>query len=205
LLLWRGIQPPGEDELVSHLRIFGGHRFFSDLKLEFDTFIESSKNLRPEYFEEKFSELESIDDPAKRGRYFDYFVGLLFNQLPEVNVYVGREVSTGEVDVFVTCLDVPDWLNRLVGDATLLENKWREEPTSTEAISVFHDKTSWATASCKVCYFISMGGFTSERNIGAKQLMQLKTDPKMVGWTREDVKQMVSKGSPEKLMRGDVM
>lgn len=114
-------------------------------------------------------------------------------------------MSTGEVDVFATCLDVPDWLNRLVGEATLLENKWRGEPTSTEAISVFHDKASWATASCKVCYFVSMGGFTSERKISAEQLIRSKTDPKMVGWTREDVKQMVSEGSPEKVMREDVM
>lgn len=173
--------------------------------MEFDTFIDSSKTLGEEYFEQKFSELEAIDNPAKRGRYFDYFVGLLFNQLTGVKVYVGKEVSTGEVDVFVTCLDAPDWLYRLVGEATLLENKWREKPTSTDAISVFHDKASWATLSCKVCYFVSMNGFTSKRKTSAEQLIRSKTNPKMVGWTRDDILQMVREGSPEQLLRMDVM
>ncbi|WP_424016286.1 hypothetical protein ACOZ4N_01275 (plasmid) [Halorientalis pallida] len=173
--------------------------------MEFETFVDSAKNLRPDYFQEKFSELESIDDSATRGRYFDYFVGLLFNQLPDVDVVIGREVSTGEIDVFVACLDAPDWVHRLVGDATLLENKWRESPTGTDDISVFHDKVSMATASCKVCYFVSMGGFTSERNMGAEQLIQSKSDPKMVGWVREDVEEMVRDGSPEGLLRSHVM
>jgi hypothetical protein len=162
-------------------------------------------NLSPEYFQKKFSELESIDDSATRGRYFDYFIGLLFNQLPDVDVVIGREVATGEIDVFVACLDAPSWLHRLVGDATLLENKWRESPTGTDEISVFHDKVSVATASCKVCYFVSMSGFTSERNMGAEQLIQSKTDPKMVGWDRGDVKEMIREGSPEELLRSDIM
>ncbi|MFC7238916.1 hypothetical protein ACFQS4_11885 [Saliphagus sp. GCM10025317] len=161
--------------------------------------------MNPKYFETKFSELESLDNSATRGRYFDYFVGLLFNQLPGVDVVIGREVATGEVDVFVTCLDAPEWLHRLVGDATLLENKWRGDATGTNDISVFHDKVGMATVSCKVCYFISMGGFTSSRNIGAEQLIQSKRDPKMVGLTREDVEQMVEEGSPESLLRGHVM
>ena len=118
---------------------------------------------------------------------------------------IGREVATGEIDVFVACLDAPSWLHRLVGDATLLENKWRESPTGTDDISVFHDKVSMATASCKVCYFVSMGGFTSERRIGAEQLVQSKTDPKMVGWDREDVEKIVSDGSPEELLRSHMM
>ena len=158
-----------------------------------------------EYFRTKFEELEAIGDSATRGRYFDYFVGLLFNQLSNVDVVIGREMATGEIDVFVACLDAPDWLHRLVGDATLLENKWREKPTGTDDISVFHDKVSMATASCKVCYFVSIGGFTSERNIGAAQLIQSKSDPKMVGWEREDVEEMIREGSPEPLLRSHVM
>lgn len=132
-------------------------------------------------------------------------MGLLFNQLPDVKVWIGREVATGEVDVFVTCLDAPSWLNRLVGEATLLENKWRGDPTGTDEISVFHDKAKMATASCKVCYFISMAGFTSERKIGAEQLIRSKVDPKMVGWTQEHVERMVTEGSPVELMREHVM
>jgi len=173
--------------------------------VEFETFVDSARDLRPDYFQEKFSELESIDDSATRGRYFDYFVGLLFNQLPDVDVVIGREVATGEIDVFVACLDAPDWLHRLVGDATSLENKWRERPTGTDDISVFHDKVAMATISCKVSYFISMGGFTSERNMGAEQLIQSKTDPKMVGWDREDVEEIVREGSPEGLLRSHMM
>ena len=90
-------------------------------------------------------------------------------------------------------------------DATLLENKWRGKPTGTDDISVFHDEVSMATASCKVCYFVSMGGFTSERNMGAEQLMQSKTNPKMVGWEREDVEEMIGGGSPEPLLRSHVI
>lgn len=146
-----------------------------------------------------------VDDPAKRGRYFDYFIGLLFNQLPGVEVYVGKEVSTGEVDVFVSCLDGPDWLHRLVGEATMLENKWRDAPTGTDDISIFHGKANWATASCQVCYFISMAGFTSERKVGAEQMIRSLTEPKMVGWTREEVVRMVGEGSPEDLLRENVM
>lgn len=205
LFLWRGVQSEREDELVGCVRVRGGFRFFSDLKVEFETFVDSARNLSSEYFQEKFAELESIDDSASRGRYFDYFVGLLFNQLPDVEVVIGREVSTGEIDVFVACLDAPSWLHRLVGDATLLENKWQESPTGTNDISVFHDKVSMATASCKVCYFVSMGGFTSERNLGAEQLIQSKTDPKMVGWDREDMEEIVREGTPEGLMRSDMM
>lgn len=122
-----------------------------------------------------------------------------------MEVYVGHEVSTGEVDVFVTCLDVRDWLYRLVGEAILLENKWRQRPAGTDDISIFHDKASWSTATCKVCYFISMAGFTSERNVGSEQFLRLKSDPKMVGWTREDVERMVIDGTPKGLMRDDVM
>lgn len=146
-----------------------------------------------------------MDDSTTRGRYFDYFVGLLFNQLPDVEVVIGREVATGEVDVFVTCLEAPSWLNRLVGEATILENKWREAPTGTDDISVFHSKAEMATATCKICYFISMSGFTSERKIGAEQFIYSRRDPKMVGWTREDVERMVAEGSPVKLMRESVM
>lgn len=205
MLLWRGVQSERENELVGGVRVRGGRQFFSDLKLEFETFVDSATTLSAEYFQTKFEELKNIDDSATRGRYFDYFIGLLFSQLPDVNVVIGREMVTGEIDVFVACLDVPDWLHRLVGDATLLENKWRENPTGTDDISVFHDKVSMATASCKVCYFVSMSGFTSERNMGAEQLVQSKTDPKMVGWGREDVEEMVREGTPESLLRSHVM
>lgn len=107
--------------------------------------------------------------------------------------------------MFVTCLYAPDWLNRLVGEATLVENKWRGEPTGPKDISVFHDKAKMATASCKVCYFISMSGFTSKRKIGAAQLIQSKENPKMVGWTQEDIENMVQDGTPAKVMRNHLM
>lgn len=191
--------------MVGGVRVPGGDRFFSDLKLEFETFIETSKDLQPGYFTEKFSEVEDLEDEATRGRYFDYFVGLLFNQLPDVEVIIGKEVATGEVDVFVICLYAPDWLHRLVGEATLLENKWRVNPIGTNDISVFHDKARMATASCKLCYFISMSGFTSERRIGSEQLIQSKDNPKMVGWTREEVERMVSQGSPVQLLKESMM
>lgn len=92
-------------------------------------------------------------------------------------------------------------MNRHRTNATLVT----EKPTGTDDISVFHDKVSMATASCKVCYFVSMSGFTSKRNMGAAQLIQSKSNPKMVGWEREDVEVIIREGSPERLLRSHVM
>lgn len=117
----------------------------------------------------------------------------------------GKEVATGEIDVFVTCLEAKEWLHRLVGDVTLIENKWQDGATQTREISVFHDKVEMATVTYKVCYFISMNGFTSTRNMGAEQLIQSKRDPKMVGLVRDDVEQMVADGTPADVLRDNVL
>lgn len=146
-----------------------------------------------------------MENNAERGQAFDYFIGLLFNQLPGVEVLIGKEVATGEIDVFVTCLDAPEWLHRLVGDATLIENKWLSGAVQTREISVFHDKVEMATVTCKVCYFISMNGFTSNRKIGSEQLIQSKSDPKMVGLVREDVERMVAEGTPADVLRDHLL
>jgi len=146
-----------------------------------------------------------VENSSKRGRAFDYFIGLLFNQLPGVKVLIGKEVATGEIDVFVTCLEASEWLYRLVGEATLIENKWQDDATQTREISVFHDKVKMATVTCKVCYFISMNGFTSSRNMGAEQLMQSKRDPKMVGLVRDDVEQMAADGTAAEVLRNNIL
>ena len=146
-----------------------------------------------------------MENSSERGRAFDYFIGLLFNQLSGVEVLIGKEVATGEVDVFVACLEAPDWLHRLVGGATLIENKWQDKATQTREISVFHDKVKMATVTCKICYFISMNGFTSNRNMGAEQLIQSKVDPKMVGLVQEDIERMVTDGTPAYVLQDNVM
>lgn len=179
--------------------------FFRTPRREFETFIDSAKELDSKYFLTKLEELEELENNSKRGQAFDYFIGLLFNQLPGVEVLIGKEVATGEIDVFVECLDSPEWLHRLVGDATLIENKWLNEPVQTREISVFHDKVKIATVTCKICYFISMNGFTSKRNMGAEQLIQSKYDPKMVGLVREDVARMAVEGTPAVILRDHVL
>jgi hypothetical protein len=193
--------------LGDSIRIRGEKRFFSDIRTEFKSFIGSSKELSPEYFKNRLIELDSIEPPTKRGRWFDYFIGLLFNQLPNVEVIVGEEVSTGEVDVFVSCLDGPEWLYRLVGESTFIENKWEQDPVETSEISIFHDKTRMAAVGCNTCYFISMSGFSSSgsANLSAEQLISAKSDPDMVGFTREDVERMAAEGTVANQLRNRQM
>lgn len=179
--------------------------FFPNLRAGFEQFIDSGSNLSGDYFLSKLAALEELEDNSTRGRYFDYFIGLLFDQLPGVKVFVGDEVSLGEIDVFVTCLDAPEWLYRLCGDAIMIENKWQVDPVQTKEISAFHDKVKFASTTCKLCYFISMSGFTSGRNMSAAQLIQSKTEPKMAGLTSEDVDKMVRDGTPADLLRARVM
>lgn len=155
----------------------------------------------PEYFESKFEDLTELDDAQERGRAFDYFIGLLFNQISGVDVMVGDEASSGEIDVFVSCLHAPEWLYRLVGSGTYIENKWRRNPTQTGDIDKFHAKVARATANCHLCYFISMAGYTSERRLGAEPLIHASDEPKMVGFHKHHVKQMVTDGTPANVLQ----
>lgn len=182
-----------------------GADFFPDLKTGLKQLMSSTDNLSPHFFHSSLKEIREIEDARERGRMFDYFVGLLFNQLESVDVYIGQSVPIGEIDVFVACLDAPNWLHRLVGEATLIENKWTKNPVQTREISVFHDKVQSAPVDCKLSYFVSMTGFTESGEMSAKQLIRAKDEPKVVGLEGEDVEKMVSDGTPKPLMRNRVM
>jgi hypothetical protein len=179
--------------------------FFPNLKMGLKQLTESADDLSSDFFTRKFEQIENIEDNRKRGRTFDFFIGLLFNQLESVDVFVGKSVPIGEIDVFVTCLDSPQWLHRLVGDATLIENKWVKDPIQPRQISVFHDKVGSAPINCKLSYFISMSGYTSSGEMSAKQLIRTKQQPKIVGLERPDVIEMKDAGTPRPVLRDRVM
>lgn len=187
------------------IRVFGGRRFFPETIQELERFIDRAKDLPSNYFTEKFQELQDIPSPQRRGRLFNYFVGLLFQQLPGVDVLVGKSVATGEIDVFIACLDSPEWLVRLVGSVTAVENKWEDEPIQPREIETFHSKTRYIPVECKLCYFVSMSGFTSQRDIGGQQSILEKSNPSIIAWEEGDLRRAIMDGTPENVMRKRLM
>lgn len=104
-------------------------------------YLESEKDLSPGFFQGELTRLQKMDDqPQKRGRQFDYFIGLLFHQLEGTTVSVKGSTKTGEVDVYVSCRGAPEWLFRLVGHGTVLENKWQQNPVEKVRLETFTAK-----------------------------------------------------------------
>lgn len=157
------------------------------------------------YFQNKYEKLTDMDNAQKRGRAFDYFIGLLFKQLPNVEVYIGKKSPSGEIDVYITCLDSPEWLTRLWGNSTAIENKWVNNRVETSDISTFHRKTKKFAAQCKICYFVSMSGFTSGDNLSAREEIQTASNPALVGIGRNEVEKIIGDGTPEQLIRERMM
>jgi hypothetical protein len=110
-------------------------------------------------------------------------------------------VSTGEIDVFVSCLDSPEWIFRLLGAGTVIENKWEKNPVETKEIDAFHRKAKRVAIQCDLCYFVSMSGFSSTNKMSAEQLVLESSQPSMIGIGREGVERMVKDGTPESLIR----
>ena len=138
------------------------------------------------------------DQPQKRGRQFDHFIGLLFNQLEGVTINVKGSTKTGEVDVYVSCRNAPAWLCRLVGHGTVLENKWQQNPVEKSEIGKFHDKAQDLAFPCYIAYFISMNGFSTRdgAQTGAAATLRGCENPRLVDLVEEDVIEMIDDGSP---------
>lgn len=177
--------------------------FFRDSTLGISYFLEEDHRLPAEYFDSELGRLRKMDDePTKRGREFDVFMGLLFQQLEGVEVRLKRSGNSGEVDVHMVCLDAPEWVVRLFGSHTLVENKWEQNPVQKREISVFHAKAS-EISSCERSYFVSMSGFSRRggKSIGALPLLRSKEDPPIVDFWKDDVEDMVEAGTPELVLR----
>lgn len=167
-------------------------------------YLDSESNLSPSFFRDELNRLRDLDEqPQERGRQFDYFIGLLFHQLEGAEVRVKGETKTGEVDVYVSCRMAPDWLARLVGHGTLLENKWQQAPVQKGEVDNFHSKAQDLGVPCYHAYFVSMSGFSTGQGAqtGAVATLRNCEDPRIVDLTQEDVEDMVDQGSPAEKLR----
>lgn len=177
--------------------------FFRDSTLGISYFLEEERRLPPEYFDSELDRFRKMDhEPTKRGREFDVFMGLLFQQLEGIEVRLQQSGNSGEVDVHLVCLDAPEWVVRLFGSHTLIENKWEQDPVQKREISVFHAKAS-EISSCERSYFVSMSGFSRRggKSTGALPLLRNKENPPIVDFWEEDVEHMVEAGTPEPVLR----
>lgn len=177
--------------------------FFPGGDWHLQRYLESESDLPSSFFRDELDRLRSMDEqPQERGRQFDYFIGLLFHQLDGTIVSVKDETKTGEVDVYVSCRTAPDWLVRLVGHGTVLENKWQQNPVQKAEVDNFHSKAQDVAPPCYIAYFVSMSGFSTgdSAQTGALATLRNCEDPRIVDLTESDVVDMVNEGNPaEKL------
>ena len=184
---------------VIYVIVDGSADFFPADDWHLQRYLESEKDLSSEFFQDELARLRKMDDqPQKRGRQFDYFVGLLFHQLEGTTVDVKVSTKTGEIDVYVSCRNAPEWLLRLVGHGTVLENKWQQSPVEKSEIGNFHSKAQDLAFPCYIAYFISMSGFSTRNGaqIGAAATLRSCENPRLVDLVEEDVMEMVNDGSP---------
>lgn len=177
--------------------------FFQSRKAYLEYFVETKRDHPPEFFVRELKRFEQMDNKQKRGREFDYLMGLLFQQLPNVEVRL-KETGTapGEIDVHIVCLNAKEWLYRLLGSHSIVENKWETDPIETSAISTFRGKTA-SLNDCSISYIASMSGYSrgSGKETGALHEIRKYKDPKMVDLWRDDIEEMMEDGTPEKIIR----
>lgn len=176
--------------------------FFQNRKSIIKHYVDSAKNLPASFFKDEFARLESMDDPQERGRQLDGYAGLLFQQLPNVQVRLDESTETGEVDVYIDCLEAEDWLQRIVGSHTMIENKWEKDSVETSEISKFRQKTLDIHA-CKAAYFLSISGYSRGQRTQTGSLHTLRSydDPRMIDLWVEDLEKMIEDGSPKRALR----
>lgn len=175
---------------------FQGHTFY------IKRFIEAAQDLPPKYFGKELERFRTMENPQRRGREFDYFMGLLFQQIAGIEVRLKEIGNSGEVDVHAHCLDAPDWIHRLVGSQTLIENKWQNTAVEKEEVSNFYMKAT-EVPSCNIAYFISMSGYSRGKGKQTGALANLRNyeNPSVVEYWEDDVESMVEIGTPEYLLR----
>lgn len=170
--------------------------FFPDNEWRIQRYLKSHHELPPSVLQDELKRLQNMDDHQERGRQFDYYVGLLFQQLEGVEVRIKTETITGEVDVFVSCRQAADSLRRLVGSGTIVENKWQKDPVQKKEVDNFHSKARDLAFPCYMVYFVSMSGFTSGKDGGALSQLRNCENPRVIDFDSEDVEDMAREGSP---------
>lgn len=177
--------------------------FFLEVHDRLKRFQQSAHNLPSSYFRNEFEELSQMEDHHARGRYFDHFVGLLFCQIDGVCVQVKDNRSEGEVDVVITCLDADNWLFRAVGCGTVAENKWQAGGATQSDANQFKAKAKevGTRTLCRAAYFFSVDGYTSD----AENSLRRVEDPVIILFEHEDIDTMIKDGTPENVIRENVL
>ena len=157
-----------------------------DVKNRLKKYVEECYNLNQDQIEREFEDLEELS-PQKRGRLFDYFIGLLFLQVEGVDVRVQQRTKEGEVDVHLILSEAERILRDTCGTHTMVENKWIEDPVEQSEIVNFHNKVSSIQQQCYLSYFVSMSGFTD----GADTKLDNFDNPGIISWNGQDVEEMV--------------
>ena len=183
--------------------------FFQENNIHIRRFLEDSRKQPSEFFIsefQRFQDLEDLDSPQERGREFDYLMGLLFQQLPGVEIRVKQQGTTGEVDVHMVCLQAAEWIHRLLGAHTLIENKWEKDPIGKDEVDNLHSKAS-EIPQCNFAYFVSMSGFSRGQGKETGALANLRNfqGPQVIDFWADDVEDMMEMGTPEQKLRQRMM
>lgn len=180
--------------------------FFRTISERLRIYTDFEVDLQPSYFTREYQrlrDLEGISNANQRGQLFDYLIGLLFAQIDGVSVAVKKRIPKGEIDVFVDCIEGPQWLQRIVGNAALVENKWESNPVGQSEIQNFYTKAkdiSERTPS-NLGYFISMSGFTED----AIKELEGCTNPNIIYYTTDEVEDMIERSNPSEILRNSII
>lgn len=177
--------------------------FFQNDFFHIEYYREEERDLPPSFFQREYKRFKQIENPKRRGREFDKLVGLLFQQIPGVEIRLKGTTKTGEVDVHISCLDVSHWMTKLVGNHTIIENKWTQDPIETSDVSVFRRKCEDISYNCRITFLLSMSGFTrsTRQKTGALDQIRGYNDPRMIDLWQKDFEEMVNDGTPENVLR----
>jgi len=163
-------------------------------------FSEEAYDVSQKYVRDKFASLESMDDKSYRGQLFDHFIGILFLQIDGIHAITRYPHSKrGEIDVLIDLSSAPDDLFRMIGHASLVENKWQKYKSEISDYNAFESKVAEINRrhEVKVVFFISMAGYKSSFD----GVLDDDTTPRIIGWTREHVERMVEAGTAEPVLR----
>lgn len=180
--------------------------FFRDEIEQIRWFLKAERDLPAEFFCEELERFREMENPQKRGREFDYLMGLFFQQLPGVEIRIKEQGNTGEVDVHMVCLSAEDWLVRAVGSTTLIENKWESDPIQKKEVGDFYLKAK-EIPDCRRAYFASISGFSKgqAKETGALANLRNYDNPQIVDLWEDDIESMFEDGTPKTCLRQRLM
>lgn len=139
-----------------------------------------------------------IDTPQRRGQIFDYYVGLLFAQIDGATVAMKENPVSGEVDVLANCVEASSQIRSLIGQHTIVENKWEATRTSLSETRTFHSKCAdfIRGAVCHMAFLVSMKGLSKD----ARDWLDHHSTPCIKVIEREDIIDMAESNNVEEYL-----